>query len=266
MSTSPLVIRSASRADYTEFGQLFPELAVDNPVPTLEVWVTTLVPSTLVATLDGLVLGYCYTQEYADTGYVRNIVVQPRARRKGVGRALMNMTAERLRARGKRFWRLNVKPDNRAAVALYERMGLQTKYATKSLRLRWAATAALPAGDAVTRDLTPDRDAVLEELFDLPCGQIAFARGPGKVFLEAISSSTRQSVGLAVFDPKFPGAFPFRVKEISAVAPLLAAMRQHAATDEHVNLVVEDDQRLSNLLEDVGARLRHEILHMVGAL
>jgi ribosomal protein S18 acetylase RimI-like enzyme len=261
-----LVVRNATLDDYLAFSRLFPELLVDDPVPGLDVWVSALVPSTWIAARDGEVLGYCYFHEYAETGYVRNIVVAPTERGRGVGRALMQATAEHLRLHGKTSWRLNVKPDNRAALALYDRMGMHTKYSAKSLRLPWAASNSLPVGNAVVRALTSDRDAALEDLLDLPCGQLAAARGLGRILLEAISSNGKRSVGLAVFDPKFPGAFPFRVKEIDAVTPLLTAMRQHVPTDEHVTLVAEDDARLAELLESVGASLRHETLHMEGAL
>jgi hypothetical protein len=178
----------------------------------------------------------------------------------------MHATADYLRSRGKGSWRLNVKASNQAALALYERMGLRTKYSTKSLRLPWAASKSLPVGDAVVRDLTPERDAAVEGLFGLPRGQLAAARGMRRLLLEAISSDGRASVGLAVFDPKFPGAFPFRVTELGAVLPLLAAMRQHVPMDEHVNLVAEDDERLADLLGSVGASLRDEMFHMEGAL
>jgi ribosomal protein S18 acetylase RimI-like enzyme len=263
---APFIIRRASPDDYPAFVRLFPELLVDDPVPSLDTWTSVLAPSTLIAARDGEVLGYCFFQEYTETGYVRNVVVAPIARRGGVGRALMHATAEHLRSRGKGSWRLNVKPSNQAARALYEQMGMRAKYAAKALRLPWAAAKALPEGSAVVRELTPDRDAALESLFDLPRGQLAAARAVQRLLFEAISSDGRASVGLAVFDPKFPGAFPFRVTEVGAVTSLLTAMRRHVPMDEYVNLAAEDDERLADLLASVGASLRDEILHMEGAL
>ena len=260
------VVRRASADDYPAFVRLFPELLVDDPVPGLDTWTSVLAPSTWIAARDGEVLGYCFFQEYAETGYVRNVVVAKAARRSGVGRALMHATAEHLRSRGKGSWRLNVRPSNQAARALYERIGLRAKYTAKALRLPWAAAEALPEGSAVVRDLTPDRDAALESLFDLPRGQLAAARAAQRILLEATSSDGRASVGLSVFDPKFPGAFPFRVTELDAVTPLLTAMRRHVPKDPHVNLVAEDDERLAALLASAGASLRDEILHMEGAL
>jgi hypothetical protein len=69
-----------------------------------------------------------------------------------------------------------------------------------------------------------------------------------------VESSARELVGLSVFDPKFPGAFPFRVRELDVAAPLLKAMRRHVPTDDYVHLVTEDDERLSDLLCRAGAK------------
>jgi ribosomal protein S18 acetylase RimI-like enzyme len=260
------VVRRASPDDYLAFSGLFPDLEVDDPVPGPEIWASAFVPSTWVAARGEEVLGYCYVQEYADTGYVRNVVVAPKARRRGVGRALMNATAEQLRLHGKRSWRLNVKPDNRAALALYARVGMQTQYSAKALRLPWAACESIPIGSAVVREPSPDRDADLEGLFTLPRGQLASARSLGRRLFEAVSSAGERSIGLAVFDPRIPGAFPFRVMEIDAVTPLLTAMRPHVQQHDHVNLVAEDDEWLAALLVSAGASVREEILHLQGTL
>ena len=264
--TLDVVGRRATPEDYPSFARLFPELLVDDPVPGPETWTKTFVPSTWVAVRAAEVLGYCYFQEYANSGYVRNIVVAPLVRRLGVGRALMQGAANELRSHGKKSWRLNVKADNVAALALYERLGMRQKYAAYSFRLSWSALSALPAGSAVVRSLTEDRQATLEALFDLPGGQLASARALGRVLLEAVSTSGTAPVGLAVFEPRFPGAFPFRVTELSAGTPLLSAMRELVPTDEYVNLVAEDDEGLAALLRSVGADLRHEIVHLTGAL
>src|SRR3954462_6904242 len=128
MSAQVFSIRRATPDDYSSFSRLFPELLVDDPVPRLEVWGSTYLPSTWVAARGPEMLGYCYCQKYAESGYLRNVVVAPFARRAGVGRAFMQATADELRAHGKSSWRLNVKASNHAALALYARMGMQQKY------------------------------------------------------------------------------------------------------------------------------------------
>jgi GNAT superfamily N-acetyltransferase len=266
VSTQDFIVRRATPEDYPSFARLFPELLVDDPVPGPETWASTFVPSTWVAARDAVVIGYCYCQKYTTSGYVRHVVVAPHARKAGVGRALMQATLDELRLHGKTQWCLNVKPDNEAALALYERMGLRQTYRSCSFRFSWSALGALPAGNAVVRALTDEREATLETLFDLPGGQLAFARSLGRILLEATSGDGQGPLGLASFDATVPGAFPFRVTDLDAVAPLLQAMRQSVPTDEYLNLVAEDDERLVALLVGVGASLRHEIAHLAGAL
>ncbi len=264
--TPELAIRPASGGDYAAFASLFPELGVDDPVPPRQIWESVLAPYTLVAVAGEDVVGYCFFQEYEDTGYVRHLVVAPRAQRRGVGRALMQDVAGRLRKNGKRFWRLNVKVDNHAALALYQGMGMNVQYPATSLRLPWTALESIPSGTAVTRELAPARDSILEGLFDLPRGQLAYARRQGRLLLEAVSGSDQTPTGVAVFDASYPGAFPFRVVETDAVAPLLTAIRAHVPEHKVVNLVAEDDARLSAMLIAAGATVRAEILHLKGQL
>ncbi len=259
-------IRRATIDDYDAFAQLFPELLVPDPVPPRTAWETALAPATFVAASNERIVGYCYFEELFDTGYVRNLVVSPTARRRGVGRALLQSVAEHLRGCGKTSWRLNVRSSNQAAIALYEKVGLHTKYFAVALRLPWSAVDALPAGAATIDTLDSARDAQLEGEFAIPTGQLALARNKGRLLFEARAFTSGQPVGLAVFDPKFPGAFPFRVSELGAVTPLLRVMRRHVPTDTFVNLVVEDDERLSDLLSKFGASVREEMFHLEGAL
>ncbi len=204
MNTHDFSVRRASLEDYPRFAQLFPELLVDDPVPGPEIWASTYVPSTWVAARGGEVLGYCYCQKYAHSGYVRNVVVAPHARQGGVGRALMQTTANELRSDGKRSWCLNVKADNRAALALYARVGMQERYRACSFRLGWGALPALPSANAVVRALTSDRDATFEALFDLPGGQLGSARSLGRILLEATTPTAGAALGLAVSTHKSP--------------------------------------------------------------
>jgi GNAT superfamily N-acetyltransferase len=261
-----LTIRKAREDDYPAFAQLFPGLGVDDPVPSRDAWVHVLTPFTLVAERSSRVLGYCFCHEYTDTGYVRHIVVAPEARGAGIGRALMTATAEDLRGRGKVSWALNVKADNTVALKLYESLRMTVKYTATALRFPWSALERLPPGRALVRVFGEERDGAIERQFDLPRGQLAQARKSGRVLLEARNDDAHESLGFFVFDPKFPGAFPSRIAELEALAPLLRAARSYVPADAVINLVAEDDSRMAELLLDCGARRRLETLHLVGPL
>jgi hypothetical protein len=136
----------------------------------------------------------------------------------------------------------------------------------RALRLPWSGLATLPLGSAEVCEVSIERINDVERCFELPRGQLVEARRIGRLLFEATSGSAPELVGLSVFDPKFPGAFPFRVRALDVAAPLLTAMRRHAPTDDDVHLVVENDERLSDLLCRAGATMKDEILHFEGSL
>lgn len=272
-SASSFSIRRAGVEDYAAFVSLFPELGVDDPVPSAEAWARVLVPGCWVAVAGGDVVGYCYVQEYADTGYVRNVVVARNARRAGVGRALMEEAAAHLRSGGRTSWKLNVVTSNTAALALYARMGMNLCYRAQALRFPWRALPAIPLGQDRPREVTAARDALSERVFSLPRGQLAHARSLGRLILETVAgdpsapgSDAGPPTGLAVFDRHFPGAFPFRVVTLDAVGPLLREIRGRVPDHEFINLVAEDDAVLATMLTGAGAVVRAEILHLEGPL
>jgi len=286
-------VRRARPADYPAFVRLFPELQVDDPVPSAPQWEAAIAPWTWLiepeavgeAAAAGGVVGYCYCQEYEDTGYVRHVVVAPEARRAGVGRALMRFVAAELRGTGRRRWCLNVKPHNVAALRLYESFGLEVRHEAAIVRMSWAlldglgpAASAQPASEAapavVVRALAAARFSLGEACFGLPRGQLDAVARQGRVLFEAVPASggADAPVGLAAFDPGFPRAFPFRLRSgQSALAPMLHALRARALpVHDHVQLVFEltcEDERVAvaRILE-AGGTLRDRVLHLEGRL
>jgi GNAT superfamily N-acetyltransferase len=264
-----LLLRPALPRDYLAWRGLFPELEVDDPVMEEERWQAELMPFTWVAVREGAVLGYVFCQPLDDRGYVRQVVVAPGARGQGIARALMQRAAGELRAAGIGRWCLNVKPENAAALRLYRGLGLGVRYHSHALRLPWTLVDALAADDepASVRTLTAADDEEIARRFALPAGQLARARERGRLLFTVAAAPEGPPLGFAVFDPGFPGAFPFRVQRPALAAPLLRALRTHARDlGQPMGLVVEDDPALARLLLAAGASLRHEVLHMDGPL
>jgi GNAT superfamily N-acetyltransferase len=258
-------LRWARPVDYAAFADLFPELGTDDPVPSEAAWREGLAPSTAVAESEGRVIGYCYFQRYASEGYVRHLVVAPGARGAGVGRSLMVRVAEELVSRGARAWRLNVMVENAPALALYLSLGFSQQYLTWALDFPWAATERLPPGSTKVRarEVRPEEEVELEEAFGLPIGLLRPARE--KIICQ-LRDEGGAPAGLAVFDPAFPGAYPFRVKRVEDAAALLRALRPHAIHPELIKLVAEGDAALAEALLAAGGTLRHRIAHLWGTL
>ena len=79
--------------------------------------------SALVALEDGRVLGYVGMMCVLDEGQIINVAVHPDARRRGVGRSLMQAAEAYAKERGIAFLSLEVRESNIAARSLYSSLG-----------------------------------------------------------------------------------------------------------------------------------------------
>jgi GNAT superfamily N-acetyltransferase len=259
--------RRAVPADYDIFTRLFPELGVPDPIPERTQWVADMCPDTLILEHEGAAVGYSWAKAFGAAAHVYNVVVAKASRGLGAGRALMAAIAEQLRDAGATSWALNVRIDNVPAVRLYERFGFRTTYRSTAVELPWVGVAALPRDAAVPSAhlVEPSEDAALEAQFSVMAGRLADYRAHGRVLLAL--TEVGMPVGLASFDPSFPGAFPFKVARPGLAAALLDAMRPHARPgDTFVRLVAENDEPLADAFRTAGARVRLETFHMEGEL
>lgn len=77
----------------------------------------------LIAEEAGTVLGYVGSQTVLDETDMMNVAVHPDRRRSGVAAALITELIARLKARGSRCLKLEVRASNAPAIALYEALG-----------------------------------------------------------------------------------------------------------------------------------------------
>jgi ribosomal-protein-alanine N-acetyltransferase len=77
----------------------------------------------LVATLGRRVAGYMITCARGGSAELASIAVDPRDRRRGLGKVMLDQTLRELHARRIRTWWLMVETDNLPAIEFYERYG-----------------------------------------------------------------------------------------------------------------------------------------------
>ncbi len=77
----------------------------------------------IVAEEGGQVLGYVGMMFVLDEGYIANVAVDPAARRRGIGRALIAELLKRAKALDLSFVTLEVRQSNAPAIALYAGFG-----------------------------------------------------------------------------------------------------------------------------------------------
>src|SRR5262245_11085938 len=129
---SDLRVRPATPEDYPQFLRSFVELAVEDTPPDRERWQRQNLPTTLIFELNGRFAAYAYYEVLVHTGYLRQMVVDPGARGRGVAGGVMRELHARFAAAGCKEWCLNVKPDNAAAIRVYERAGLHPAYRSQA--------------------------------------------------------------------------------------------------------------------------------------
>lgn len=234
-------------------------------VPSREEWTRAFVPETSIALLGEEPAGYCRAQVFGTDGYVRHLVVEPSARRGGVGRALLDRVQASMRAAGCERWRINVKPDNTAAVRLYTSLGMTVQHECASVRFEWVLLDALPSPSEALSSFEPDGEQrrALESTYSLPMGQLSTADERDDVHVRAVRGQELE--GVALFYADFPGAFPFRADSVDAAMSLLHGIRP-LATQPSMGLVVENDMALENVMVDAGARVPFRFVHMRGRL
>jgi ribosomal protein S18 acetylase RimI-like enzyme len=266
MSTRPAVPE-----DHALFLRLMAELRLPpgEPLPERDTWVEQWMADTFFVERGGEVAGYAVVRILQGSAYVFHVVTDPAHRGRGVGREIMDACAARARAAGCTRWALNVKIDNAVAIRLYERCGMAIAFRSAGMKISWASVDRLPGEAGFAGRLAgPEEDAPLEAAFRVPRGRLSEARerlGRRVIRLVDKAHPAEARVGLASFDPTFPGAFPFAVARPSLARPLLDAIREHALPAfDHVRLVAEGDQELVAALVAVGGEVLLELFHMEG--
>lgn len=118
---------------------MFPGLVSKYTIPQLEERLAKENHGIIVAELDGSVVGYVFCDIIKEgnglTVYVDDLCVEPKARGKGIGCALMDKAAEYGKNNGCCQLMLNVWEFNSSAVKFYEKYGLKTRTRHMEMKL-----------------------------------------------------------------------------------------------------------------------------------
>jgi ribosomal-protein-alanine N-acetyltransferase len=76
---------------------------------------------------DGRLVGYLIVSRYADAWHIMNLAIDPDWRRQGLATRLLEDLFLRTQGDADRGYTLEVRPSNRAAIALYERLGFRAR-------------------------------------------------------------------------------------------------------------------------------------------
>ena len=132
-----LVVRALRPDDWPNVAAIFTEgiatgdATFETAVPGWEEWDAAHLPAhRLVAELDGDVAGWCAIVPYSRRAVYRgvgeeSVYVAERARRRGVGRALLEALVESARSGGLWTLQAGIFPENEASLALHRALGFR---------------------------------------------------------------------------------------------------------------------------------------------
>lgn len=114
-------IRAYSVQDLTAIVDL-EQRAFEDPWPK-EAFADGMFNDSYVMLHEGTIVGYIFCYTILDECNIANIAIDPAYRRRGWGAALLSHTVAAVHAKGARFFFLEVRRSNIAAIAMYQRQG-----------------------------------------------------------------------------------------------------------------------------------------------
>lgn len=263
-------LRAATDEDYRWLLHFLPQLQTGDALPDEQQFLTQYLHRLWLFERDDAPAptGCCIVDVLDDTGYVRVVVIDAPYQGQGLGAALMRAIAAFLREKQCTKWCLNVKVDNVPAIRLYERMGMRRAYESHALRVPWERAALLPTStsELSTREIAAHEDAAIETAWELPKSQLSHWRAMAGQHLLGLFTGDGQCAGFARANPKHPGVFPFRVREVGHARALIEAARPLFDTRQPLSVVVEDDLALAEFLLTNGAERKMHLAHMRGPI
>jgi len=262
-----MLARAARPEDYDAFTALWAQLGQEQDPPPRDRWVEHLAPSTIFLEEDGRLAAYNLSFAFGTRGDVRQVVVDHAFRRRGVGKQLMAAVAAKLRAAGCSEWRLEVRADNAAALALYRAVGMRPLRDLHVMTLARAdaeAFAATASGPQRIEPVVAADDPALEAALDFGAGQLARWRTYRAHCPMVRAGHDAMTQIWHDFKPGCALLFPFVAPDIETAAHLLATALTVAKTDRF-ELELRQPHLVTALLAAGAIEHEHQI-EMTGSL
>jgi [ribosomal protein S18]-alanine N-acetyltransferase len=102
-------------------------------------------------------IGYLIVSRYVDAWHVMNVAVAPEQRRRGIASLLLGNLFEVTRDDDRRGYTLEVRVSNAGAIALYERLGFESRGVRRGYYTDNREDALIMWRDPAVRDSVPNR-------------------------------------------------------------------------------------------------------------
>ncbi|MCF2143907.1 MAG: GNAT family N-acetyltransferase [Candidatus Heimdallarchaeota archaeon] len=206
-------------------------------------------------------IGYYRIAIYGREGHIQTIGVHPDYRRKGVGSHLLERSIYQLEKSGCTSYFLYVQTNNTPAINLYKKYGFQGETKSWQFVIPFDLLPNKPRGKC--RHVEWGEIQLLSLRFNVNPLQIQQYFGKKEQYV-LVYEMLGQQLGFARFNPAFPGAFPFILKDPNYFLDMVAILKSYISQKNFTEMKItfENQSRLVNYLKEQKIQLNYSLLKM----
>ena len=206
-------------------------------------------------------IGYYRIGVYGQLGHIYRIGVHPNFRQKGYGSILMEKSMYYLEKAGCNKFFLYVKKDNEAAIKLYKKHDFEIETESWQYLIPIKKLTDKPRGRC--RHVEWGEIQLISLRFSLNPYQIQhyFTRENQHVL---IYENMGQQLGFCRFDPTFPGAMPFIIKDPNYFIDFVSILKPFITNNEfkEIKITFDGQENLVNKLNQEKFKINYNLLRM----
>lgn len=259
-------LRPMTKHDWDDFQKLDCEVFPNDEMPEehFKIWVER--GGFFALDYEESMIGYLLLTVFGENeGHIMRIAVDPLQQHKGFGSRLLEHALNWSRQKKLHAVRLYTQDDNRAAQALYRKLGFVVSGTS------WHHIVPLesiqPVGE-YSCHLIQDQEieAVGTKYSSLPSAQIRRFLDAGNLVV-VLKNSESEIVGACRFTPSYPGCFPFEIDDVEALDDFIFGLKPYMLPEfDYIRITQTDNLDLASECELRGYKLHHRLLKMTRQL
>jgi len=205
-------------------------------------------------------IGYYKINIYGKEGHIQRVGVHPDFQRKGVGSHLLERSIYQLENVGCKNFFLYVRADNLAAINLYKKFGFKEEAKSWQFKIPFTELPAKPRGRC--RHVEWGEIQLISLRFNLNPLRIQQYFGKENQYV-VIYEIMGQQLGFARFNPNYPGASPFILREPEYFFDFMAILKEYVTKEsDRLYVSFDNQEQLVDFLKKKKIPLNYELLKM----
>ncbi|NHJ86909.1 MAG: GNAT family N-acetyltransferase [Asgard group archaeon] len=258
-------LRDLTLDDWSKFNEMDKVIFKDDPI-TEETFRSNIASmnSLIIIAIDKETkkfIGYLLIRIQGNEGHIARIGVHPDFQRKGLGSVLLERSIHHLKKGNCTSYFLYVLEDNIPAINLYKKFGFYVEVNTYQFKVPFKILPEKPRGKC--RHVEWGEIQLISLRFNQNPFRIQqyFGNENQHVLTFEIMG---QQIGFCRFNPNFPGAMPFILKDPNYLFDFIAHLKEQKVTDEsdYIRITHEGQEKLKDKMMEEKIPLNYKLLKM----